>query len=87
MRLLCFIDILGSGGAQRQLVNLAVGFKKRGCDVSFLAYHADDFYLPLLRDNGIRLDLIEEKSYLRRLFACRRFIRRGGYCKVIFPKH
>lgn len=83
MRLLCFIDILGSGGAQRQLVNLAVGFKKRGCDVSFLAYHADDFYLPLLRDNGIRLELIEEKSYLKRLLACRRFIRWGGFDAVL----
>ena len=32
-RILCFIDSLGAGGAQRQLVNLAIGLKKR--DYSF----------------------------------------------------
>ena len=83
MRILCFIDILGSGGAQRQLVNLAVGFKKRGCDVSFLAYHTDDFYLPILQDSGINVELIEQDSYIKRLFLCRRFIRKGRFDAVI----
>ena len=35
MNILCVIDILGSGGAQRQLVNIAIGFKERGHTVSF----------------------------------------------------
>ena len=33
MRILCVIDSLGSGGAQRQMVNLAVGFKSKGHQV------------------------------------------------------
>lgn len=42
-RILCFIDSLGAGGAQRQLVNLAIGLKKRGYIVHFLVYHVDNF--------------------------------------------
>jgi len=38
MIILCVIDTLGSGGAQRQLVNIAIGFKERGHTVSFLVY-------------------------------------------------
>ena len=54
MRLLCFIDSLGAGGAQRQLVTLAIEFAKRGYDVEFLLYEHNDFYLPTLRDNNIK---------------------------------
>ena len=54
-RILCFIDSLGAGGAQRQLVNLAIGLKKRDYIVSFLVYHVDDFYLPILQENGIEI--------------------------------
>jgi glycosyltransferase involved in cell wall biosynthesis len=41
MRLLCVIDSLGLGGAQHQMVNLAVGLKKRGHDVEFFVYHPE----------------------------------------------
>lgn len=40
MKILCVIDCLGSGGAQRQLVNLATAFKEKGHEVSFLVYHS-----------------------------------------------
>ena len=43
MKILCLIDDLGSGGAQRQLVNLSKGFVSRGHEVSFLVYHPADF--------------------------------------------
>lgn len=33
MKILCVIDSLGSGGAQRQLVSLAKGFKEKGNEV------------------------------------------------------
>lgn len=39
-RILCVIDHLGSGGAQRQLVNLAIGLKRMGHDVEFFIYHS-----------------------------------------------
>ena len=38
MRILCVIDHLGSGGAQRQLVTLACGLKQRGHEVEFFVY-------------------------------------------------
>ena len=44
MKILCVIDSLGSGGAQRQLVQLAIGLKNKGVDVSFLMYHNIHFF-------------------------------------------
>ncbi len=38
MKILCVIDSLGSGGAQRQMVNLAIGLKAKGHDVELLIY-------------------------------------------------
>lgn len=38
MKILCVIDSLGSGGAQRQMVNLACGLKSKGHDVEMLVY-------------------------------------------------
>lgn len=43
-RLLLFTDILGSGGAQRQLVTLAILLKAKGYDILMLDYWDSDFY-------------------------------------------
>lgn len=43
-RILLFTDVLGSGGAQRQLVTLAVLLKQQGFDVRLLDYWDDRFY-------------------------------------------
>ena len=77
MRILCFIDSLGSGGAQRQLVTLATGLKKRGHLIRFLVYHREDHFLPLLQAAGIPCEVIDPCSYLRRLQAVRRILRQG----------
>ena len=69
-RILCFIDSLGAGGAQRQLVNLAIGLKKRDYIVSFLVYHVDDFYLPILQENGIEISNLEIDCHLKRVIRC-----------------
>lgn len=83
MKILCVIDSLGSGGAQRQLVNLAKGFKEKGHDVSFLVYHPDDFYKKELEQADIGVKYILEPSYLKRLLKMRRFIRRGNFDAVL----
>ena len=44
MRLLFFIDNLGSGGAQRQMVALGILFRQSGHEVSFLTYHPANFF-------------------------------------------
>jgi len=47
------IDSLGSGGAQRQLVELAGALVRNGYEVSIIAYHPGDFYIPDLEKIGV----------------------------------
>ena len=44
MRIILFTDCLGAGGAQRQLVGLAVMLKEKGYDVKVATYYDSDFY-------------------------------------------
>lgn len=83
LNILCFIDSLGSGGAQRQLVELAKGFKEKGHSVSFLVYHHEPFFLPELVNFNIPYSCIEEDNYLKRIIKIRRFIRNGNYDAVL----
>lgn len=83
MKIACVIDSLGSGGAQRQLVELGKGFKERGHEVSFLVYHPQDFYWEELEKSNIKITYIEEPNYFKRLFKMRSFIRAGNYDGVL----
>lgn len=83
MRILCIIDNLGPGGSQRQLVELAIGFRKHQHDVSFLIYHDVRFFAPYLEQAGIPIHLIRESAYLKRLLRIRRFIRQENYQVVL----
>lgn len=83
MKILCVIDSLGSGGAQRQLVNLAIAFKGKGHDVSFLVYHSKPFYYETLKEQGITVIEALESSYLKRFLKMRKVIRTGGYDSVL----
>lgn len=83
MNILCVIDCLGAGGAQRQLVELALGFKEKGHDVSFLTYHHVPYYHPVLEKNGIKITCISKPSYVVRLCAMRQFIRSERFDAVI----
>lgn len=77
MRILCFIDSLGSGGAQRQLTTLAVGLKNRGHEVRFLVYHPFDHFLPHIKEEGISCQLIERCSLWKRILRVRKVFRQG----------
>ncbi len=83
MNILCVIDCLGPGGAQRQLVELALGFKEKGNDVSFLTYHHIPYYNSILEKKGIRITCIKRSNYFGRLCAMRRCIRNERYDAVI----
>ncbi len=83
MKILCVIDSLCTGGAQRQLVQLALGFKEKGHHVSFLTYHDIPFFQPALNEADIHTTSIEEPAYLKRLIKMRRFIRSGKYDSVL----
>ncbi|KAA6348156.1 4-N-acetyl-D-galactosaminyltransferase [termite gut metagenome] len=83
-KILCIIDYLGSGGAQRQIVNLAVEFKKSGHDISFLTYHnKNDFYRLTLEDNNIPIACIAESNYIKRMIKMRKYIRHGKYDVIL----
>lgn len=83
MRILCVIDSLCAGGAQRQMVELAMGFKEKGHHVFFLTYHPILFFQQNLDQAGIITTCIHEDNYLIRLFKMRRFIRKGNYDAVL----
>ena len=83
MKILCVIDSLGSGGAQRQLVELAVRFKERGHNVTFLVYHEKFFFKRYLDEAKIPVNVIIETNYLKRLFKMRKYIRKGNYDAVL----
>lgn len=83
MKILCVIDSLGSGGAQRQLVNLAIAFKEKGHEVSFLVYHSEPFYYHALNEHGIPVVELIEPNYFKRLLKMRKAIRAGNYDSVL----
>jgi glycosyltransferase involved in cell wall biosynthesis len=77
MNIICVIDSLGSGGAQRQIVELAKGFKQENHEVSFLIYHNITFFKKELDNQNIPVHVIEESNYLKRIIKLRHFIRKS----------
>ena len=53
MKIFFFIRSLGSGGAERQLVNLAIGLKKRGHEISVVTMYSGGVFEDLLLVSGI----------------------------------
>lgn len=86
MKLLFVIDHFGSGGAQRQMVNLAIGLTQRGHTVDFFLYHPEfRFFMPLIERTGIRV--LEHRKAgklgLSVLLALRRRIISGKYTAIL----
>ena len=68
MKILCIIEALGSGGAERQMVGLASLLKKDGCDVAVMTYYPKDFYKYVLDDAGVEHIYVENaQSKLKRI--------------------
>lgn len=75
-RIYLLIDSLGSGGAQRQIVELAVLLKERRNEVLVGYYHPIHFYQPFLDRHGIPYQLIPNAvSGWRRIGCVRQSIR------------
>lgn len=75
MRILCIIESLGSGGAERQLSGLAVMLKERRYDVEVWYYVDKDFYLhELVAKNVVARYLSEARPAEHRFFALRKHI-------------
>ena len=76
MKILCFIDCLGAGGAQRQLVGLASMLHQRGIDVKVCYYHDIPYYKEYLEKRGIEHVLIPSAcSHIKRIHAVARYFR------------
>lgn len=82
-KVILFIDNLCSGGAQRQVVNVAVLLKKAGYDVSVLVYQNVPFYKHILDENGIPVVLVEAKNYALRILKVRKYLNKSGADAVI----
>lgn len=62
MKVLLIIDHFGPGGAQRQIVELACGLKRRGHEIEMFVYFPEyDFFRPLLEEH-----LITVHAYAKR---------------------
>lgn len=75
MKVLCVIDHLGPGGAQRQMSLLAVLLRGRGYDVRLVTYYPQDFHKPLLDKADIPVDCVSYRSKPHRIWAVRKAIR------------
>lgn len=74
MKVVCFIDSLVSGGAQRQICMLALLLKQRGHEVEMMVYRQHDFFRPILDRAGIQVLEVLEANKLKRAWALRKAI-------------
>ena len=79
-RILCLIESLGPGGAERQVSSLAVLLKQQGCVIEVWYYVKKDFYLPYLQDNGVVGRYLPGANY-----PWRRFFVLGKHVKSFHP--
>lgn len=82
-RVLFLTPTLNVGGAERQMVTVAVHLKQMGVDVEFLVYSNEDFYSSVLSANNIKVHWRNLPSHFDRIIKVRQFIRRGSYDVVI----
>lgn len=88
MKILCLIDTLGMGGAERQMIGLATLLKECGYTVDLVTYYNHDFYMGLAERNGITCHTLSvQNSRWSKLQAIRKYIQAsGGYDWVIAYK-
>ncbi|MDB4825971.1 glycosyltransferase [Gammaproteobacteria bacterium] len=60
LNILFFIRSLGSGGAERQLVNLAIGLKERGHEISVVTMYSGGVFEHTLRATAIPIYCLEK---------------------------
>lgn len=61
-RIICLIESLSSGGAERQMVYLASALKQAGYDTEVWTYYPNDFYLPILQENNVTYRYIPQAT-------------------------
>lgn len=82
-KILCLIDGLGFGGAQRQIIGLAHYLKVTGYDVTLASYHKRDFYNALLDDLKINHVLLKPGNKFTKFTNVYNFLKKGRFDVVI----
>lgn len=85
LRLLLFIDGLGSGGAQRQFTHLTIGLARRGHRVTVAVYNRQDHFADQISAAGIDIVHLDKPARfsLKPIFALARLHRREKFDLVI----
>ena len=84
MKIILFTDCLGAGGAQRQLIGLAIMLKEKGYDVKVATYYDIDFYKHDLDDANVSNELIPgADNTKKRILAVRRYFKKEAPDTVI----
>lgn len=84
-KVLCFIDELGSGGAERQMVGLAGLLKDYGYIVDVYCYHPNYFYEYYLKEKNVNLikEITSPKSTFEKFKRSYKVFKSGKYDFVI----
>jgi glycosyltransferase involved in cell wall biosynthesis len=82
LKLIFLIRSLGPGGAERQLVNLAIGLKKRGHEISVVTMYSGGVFEDLLSANNISTYCLEKA---RRWQILSPLIRLQKILKIVRP--
>lgn len=78
MKIICFIDTLGPGGAQRQITGLSVQLKEKGNDVQIITYHDNPFYAEFLSKVGVPyVFLSKAERAISRFSVISKYLRRN----------
>lgn len=78
-KILCLIDGLSLGGAERQLIGLASLLKEKGYSVIVASYHGEGFYSDLLEKSRVKnVVLTTGGNKISKLWSIRRFISNEG---------
>ena len=88
MKVLCIIDGINQGGAERQLIGLVGMLMARGYDTTLLSYGRDMFYLPLIKEN--KINYVNPKvndNKLSKLYSIYKYIRVNHIDTVISYKN
>lgn len=86
-KILCLIDGLSLGGAERQLIGLAYFLQCKGYPVELCSYLKRDFYNDMIMSYGLKSVCLEvEGGKLAKFKAVRKYIIKGGFDCVIAYK-
>lgn len=79
MRIICLIESLGSGGAERQMTGLACMLSSSGYQVRVLTYYPNDFWAGILESNGVEFKYLSRaNNKLRRIPVLHSEIKKYG---------